>query len=212
MKYINLSGLNELRDNVLRIAEINVMSTRLCKKLSVSIFDRTGRRLSETTLKRLYSFAERNFQPSIYTLDTCALYCNNIDWLSWQRRLHNDLSVDSHNYLENCDFNKLFYLSTQPMWIFNPSDYKFLDVNYAATQSYGFSRDEFLSMTILDIRPEDDCKLLKNVVRNTSDQCHHALTYRHQLANGNIITVDILTYALTFPQGIVRLVIPFRKT
>lgn len=211
MKYTDLFGLDELRQKVLQVAKIEIMSTRLCKKLSVLISEKTGRYISETTLKRLYSFAERNFQPSNYTLDTLALYCIQANWLNWQRRMNESLSAKSSNYLESLDFNKLFYLSAQPMWIFNPVDLRFLDVNNAAIQHYGYSQDEFLRMTILDIRPRGDRELIQNVVCNTSDQCHHALTFKHLLANGQIINVDIVTYALTFPEGVVRLVIPSRN-
>ncbi len=39
------------------------------------------------------------------------------------------------------------------MWIFDRETLAFLEVNYAATRAYGFSRAEFLAMTLLDIRP-----------------------------------------------------------
>jgi hypothetical protein len=46
------------------------------------------------------------------------------------------------------------------MWIFDQATLAFLDVNDAAIQHYGYLRHEFLSMTILDIRPMEDVPAL----------------------------------------------------
>ena len=42
------------------------------------------------------------------------------------------------------------------MWVYDVKSLAFLAVNEAAVRRYGYSRDEFLAMTILDIRPADD--------------------------------------------------------
>jgi hypothetical protein len=42
------------------------------------------------------------------------------------------------------------------MWVFDISTLGFIAVNEAAVRHYGYSRNEFLSMTILDIRPSED--------------------------------------------------------
>jgi PAS domain-containing protein len=50
----------------------------------------------------------------------------------------------------------LFDANPQPMWLFDPATLRFLAVNDAAVSQYGYSRAEFLQMTIADIRPPDD--------------------------------------------------------
>ncbi|HBQ60809.1 MAG TPA: hypothetical protein DD671_14625, partial [Balneolaceae bacterium] len=60
------------------------------------------------------------------------------------------LAESEHNY------RLLFQKSPQPMWIFNPEDLAFVEVNNAAVKHYGYSRKEFQQMNILDIRPESD--------------------------------------------------------
>jgi PAS domain S-box-containing protein len=50
----------------------------------------------------------------------------------------------------------LFGSNPQPMWVFDIETLRFLEVNDAAIRHYGYSRDEFLSMTILDILPPED--------------------------------------------------------
>lgn len=59
------------------------------------------------------------------------------------------------------DFGKLFYVNEHPHWIFDPTDLKFLEVNNAALYSYGFSRADFMKMTIQDIRPEKDVPTMR---------------------------------------------------
>ena len=43
-----------------------------------------------------------------------------------------------------------------PMWVYDLTTLCFLEVNDAAVHVYGYSRDEFLSMTLLDIRPSQE--------------------------------------------------------
>jgi PAS domain S-box-containing protein len=53
-------------------------------------------------------------------------------------------------------FRSLFERNPIPMWIYDEETLAFLSVNDAAIEDYGWSREEFLRMTILDIRPEAD--------------------------------------------------------
>src|SRR5690606_34852793 len=46
-------------------------------------------------------------------------------------------------------YKDLFHLSPEPMWLYDVETLKFLDINNAAIKHYGFSREEFLNMTIL---------------------------------------------------------------
>src|SRR3569833_216549 len=53
-------------------------------------------------------------------------------------------------------YSDLFHLSPQPMWVFDMDTLRFLNVNDAAATQYGYTREEFLSMTIRDIRPANE--------------------------------------------------------
>ncbi|MEO7924460.1 MAG: response regulator [Chitinophagaceae bacterium] len=55
----------------------------------------------------------------------------------------------------------LFHLSPQPMFVYDPETFQFIQVNKATVENYGYSEKEFLDMTILDIRSEADALLLK---------------------------------------------------
>lgn len=59
------------------------------------------------------------------------------------------------------------------MWIYDLDSLRFLAVNNATMEHYGYSAEEFLQMTIKDIRPENDVPaLLENVARVTSGLDH----------------------------------------
>jgi diguanylate cyclase (GGDEF)-like protein/PAS domain S-box-containing protein len=54
----------------------------------------------------------------------------------------------------NESFRLLFENNPVPMWVVERSTLQFIDVNAAALQLYGYTREEFLKMTSLNIRPE----------------------------------------------------------
>lgn len=76
-------------------------------------------------------------------------------------------------------YENLFSNNSQPMWIYDLETLRFLDVNSAATEHYGFSKEEFLSMTLLDIRPKEDAELLLRDVENTMNTYNNAGIWRH---------------------------------
>lgn len=50
-------------------------------------------------------------------------------------------------------YRTMFEAFPVPAWVTDEATYRFLDVNPAAVARYGWSRDEFLAMTLFDIRP-----------------------------------------------------------
>ena len=68
-----------------------------------------------------------------------------------------------HQQRDHPDLSQ-FQLSPQPSWIYDIKTLKFLDINEAATIHYGYSRAEFLSMTLRDIRPAEDLLILEHTL------------------------------------------------
>src|SRR6476659_4542707 len=52
-------------------------------------------------------------------------------------------------------YQQLFESSPMPLWVYDLETLRILDVNEVACRKYGYTRDEFLSMSILDIRPQE---------------------------------------------------------
>ena len=109
-----------------------------------------------------------------------------------RKQAENELK-DFRFYYEN-----LFSNNSQPMWIYDLETLSFLDVNEAAVFHYGFSREEFLSMTLRDIRPKEDIEMLHKDVESTRNTYNNAGIWRHIKKNGDTIFVEIISHALIF--------------
>ena len=92
-----------------------------------------------------------------------------------------------------------FYKSNpHPMWIYDLETLAFLDVNDAAVRYYGYSKEEFLSMTIKDIRPPEDIPALLSNVAKVTEGLDVAGVWRHIRKDGTLIYVEIISHTLTF--------------
>lgn len=110
--------------------------------------------------------------------------------------------------MKNTDLYSLFELSPVPMWTFDVKTLRFLDVNLAATTNYGYSRDEFLSMSINQIRPDDDITWVRNIVReNFRTGSFYQNTFRHIRKCGKMIYVDIASNLIKVDGRDARLVL-----
>jgi PAS domain S-box-containing protein len=94
-------------------------------------------------------------------------------------------------------FRLLFNNYPLPMWVYDPGTLEFVDVNEAAVEKYGYSREEFASMTIKDIRPPEDISRLIANVAQPRPGLQHSGEWRHRLKNGLVIDVDITSHMLS---------------
>jgi PAS domain S-box-containing protein len=108
----------------------------------------------------------------------------------------------------NDEYMSLFNHSPLPKWIFDIETLQFLLVNDAACNSYGYTKEEFLSMTIRDIRPIEDIPIMEQLLPHAFTEEKHTplMVLRHQKKNGEIIYVKIKTSFVTFEEKKVRLV------
>jgi PAS domain S-box-containing protein len=98
------------------------------------------------------------------------------------------------------------------MWVFDRETFAFLDVNDAAVRHYGYSREEFLAMKILDIRPPED---VPQIIRNNDSHRPYrpstGATWRHRARNGRIFVVAITSWELIFQGRPAELVLARRE-
>ncbi|MEX3688140.1 EAL domain-containing protein [Paraburkholderia sp. BR14263] len=99
-------------------------------------------------------------------------------------------------------FQGLFDAHPVPMYVFDRETLRFLAVNAAAIQQYGYSEEEFLTMTIREIRPaEDVSRLEQHLTRSdmvTQNVRMMAGIWHHRRRDGSIISADISHHSLTF--------------
>lgn len=94
-------------------------------------------------------------------------------------------------------YRHLFDRAPLPMWIFDRETLEFLEVNRAAVERYGYSREEFLEMTIADIRPSDHrARLLESV--GSEDGLHRAGIWTHVARDGTPMNVEVTAYPVRF--------------
>lgn len=105
-------------------------------------------------------------------------------------------------------YSDLFHLSPQPMWVFDSESLAFLDVNDAAITHYGYSREEFLSMTIRDICPIEDIPTIDDLFSGEMTLLsYHFKNVRHKTSSGTIIHVEIQTKTIHFKERKAQLVL-----
>ncbi|MHB1397868.1 MAG: sensor histidine kinase [Trichloromonadaceae bacterium] len=93
-------------------------------------------------------------------------------------------------------YRHLFEANPHPMWIYDLETLAFLAINDAAVAHYGYSRDQFLAMTIKDIRPSADVQRLLENVAQVSQGLDEAGVWRHRRRDGSIIEVEITSHTL----------------
>ena len=99
----------------------------------------------------------------------------------------------------------LFEFNPHPMWIYDRETLGFLLVNEAAIEHYAYSRNEFLAMTIKDIRPAEDIPLLLEAAMSRMRGRGKRGVWRHKKKNGQIIDVEITVHDLYFRGRAARL-------
>ncbi len=103
-------------------------------------------------------------------------------------------------------YRMLFEHNPQPMWVYDTETLAFLEVNDAAVAHYGYSRDEFLSMTISHIRPQGDVPAWIAAVRAASGPVRSAGWY-HLKRDGSLIEVEITAFPVEFGNRRGRVVV-----
>nr|WP_294897629.1 PAS domain S-box protein [uncultured Pedobacter sp.] len=106
-------------------------------------------------------------------------------------------------------YRLLFYNSPIPKWIYNIETYRILEVNDTAINHYGYSREEFLTMTIADIRPKEDVPMVINKLKNmfSDNQIQHFGVYNHLKKDGTVIKMEISGYQINYKGANCRMVV-----
>jgi diguanylate cyclase (GGDEF)-like protein/PAS domain S-box-containing protein len=91
------------------------------------------------------------------------------------------------------NYRMLFEANPHPMWIYDRETLAFHSVNDAAVAQYGYSREEFMKMTLVDLRPTEDFDKMVQELRQAEPTQQLTGPWKHQKADGSLIQVDIAT-------------------
>ncbi len=95
-------------------------------------------------------------------------------------------------------YRYLFADHPHPMWIYDLQTLAFLEINQAAVAKYGYSRNEFLKMTIKDIRPPEELPRLTENLAQPRLELEYSEGWRHRLKDGTLIDVSITSHTIKF--------------
>ncbi|MFB3826217.1 MAG: ATP-binding protein [Bryobacteraceae bacterium] len=98
---------------------------------------------------------------------------------------------------QDVGFRALFEDNPQPMWVFDRETLKFLEVNRAALDHYGYTRQELLSKRLTDVRPPEDVPRLLHALAHLGDSGSVGV-WRHQLKDGSTIHVEVAVRAIAY--------------
>jgi hypothetical protein len=104
-------------------------------------------------------------------------------------------------------YRTLFENNPQSMWVYDVASLRFLAVNASAVAHYGYSREEFLAMTIADIRPEQDRDAVRASVTKTPPGPARSGGWRHRRKDGSLLEVEISSHSVSFGAQPARLVL-----
>ena len=101
----------------------------------------------------------------------------------------------------------LFDDNPYPVWVYDVDTLRFLAVNEAALREYGYSRSEFLSMTLRDIRPEEDVEALQQQTETDAVAGSRTEESRHRRSDGTVFDVEINAQPMAFRGHRARIVL-----
>jgi PAS domain S-box-containing protein len=90
-------------------------------------------------------------------------------------------------------YSDVFHLSPLPMWVVDLCSRKFIDVNEATILQYGYSREEFLTMSLEDIRPPGEFPSMEDALLQlqTENSAGERWQMVHQKKNAELMTMEI---------------------
>lgn len=104
-------------------------------------------------------------------------------------------------------YRLLFEANPNPMWVFDVDTLRFLAVNSAAIAWYGFSKQEFLDMTINDLRPAVEIDRFNIAAANKAEDQQFSEPWKHKKKDGTLIDVEITSRVTTFDGRPARLML-----
>src|SRR5882762_6336255 len=104
-------------------------------------------------------------------------------------------------------FRLLFSNNPLPTWVLDRETLHFLEVNDAAVQQYGYSRDEFRNMTLLDVDHAEEKETRVEHFRQWSGEGRYHGNWKHRKRDGKLLEVESVSHELNYAGQRVRLVV-----
>jgi two-component system, cell cycle sensor histidine kinase and response regulator CckA len=128
-----------------------------------------------------------------------------------ERKLAEERAAESER-----SYRLLFEANPNPMWVYDSETLRFLAVNDAAIHTYGYTRTEFLTMAIEDIRPPEERDRLHRLLKTSLPSDAHGLNlsgiWRHRRKDGSLFDAEITSEDHVFEGRPARIVMALDVT
>ena len=116
---------------------------------------------------------------------------------------------DEQRRLERAElqFRELFERNPLAFWVFDVATLRFLAVNATALRNYGYTRDEFMAMTILELCPSSEIEALRASLHGSDEDSDRERVWTHQTRDGRLLAVNVHSSTIQFNGRKARLVL-----
>ena len=104
-------------------------------------------------------------------------------------------------------YRLLFEDNPHPIWVFDVDSLRFLAVNNTTIQNYGYSHEEFMSMSIMDIRPPEEIPVLMDTIAHLGPSMDKTGVWRHIKKDGTMIYAEVTAQKINFDGKNARLIL-----
>jgi PAS domain S-box-containing protein len=103
-------------------------------------------------------------------------------------------------------YRLIFDSNPLPLWLYDIATLRFIDVNPATERLYGYTREEFMALSVLQLRPPDQIPVALNLIYSDRDR-NVPVRFVHCKKNGTAIHVEAIALDLTYAKRAARLAI-----
>jgi diguanylate cyclase (GGDEF)-like protein/PAS domain S-box-containing protein len=155
-------------------------------------------RLSEVALNKPYQVVNRLRDGRFVSVVHQPM--SNGGWVA----THEDVTEARHR---EESFRLLFESNPAPMWVLDRASLRFLAVNEAAVAHYGYTREQFMTMTVPDLRPADDRDRFRGFLHSLAYDQFNENIGQHITADGTAIDIAVYSRALNYNGCSARLAV-----
>jgi diguanylate cyclase (GGDEF)-like protein/PAS domain S-box-containing protein len=155
-------------------------------------------RLADIATKKVYQLTHRFRDGRVITVTHKPMPAGG--WVSTHADVTEQVTREE-------SFQLLFDSSPVPMWVIDRESLGFMAVNDAALACYGYSREQFMAMTVPQLRPADDRDRFGQFLRRLDPVQFHENIGQHVTADGGLIDISVCSRALTYAGRAARLAV-----
>ncbi len=141
---------------------------------------------SETTIR-----TKSGEKKILWVSSSLVPYRNRKMMLSVYRDITEHKRTDHEVYRSEKRFRVFFESNPLPSWVFDLESLQFIEVNNAAIQHYGYTKEEFLAMSVMDIRPAEDIANLQAALDAIRMRESNTAQGKHRRKDGSVIDVQL---------------------